>query len=126
MNDCIFCNHLANPTEIVLANKFCVFLQREEPVLIGAGLIIPRIHRETVFDLTPEEWNATRDMIHTVKKLLDETYQPDGYTMGWNCGEAGGQHVFHAHLHIIPRHKDEPHAGKGLRHWLKQEENKRR
>lgn len=126
MNDCIFCNHLAARTEIILENALCVFLQREETVLIGAGLIIPRAHHETIFDLTLEEWNATREMIHQAKNLLDKTYQPDGYTLGWNCGEAGGQHVFHAHLHVIPRYKDEPFAGKGLRHWLKQEENIRK
>ena len=45
--------------------------------------------------------------------------------MGWNCGEAGGQDVFHAHLHIIPRHSDEPYAGRGIRNWIKREENKR-
>ena len=126
MNDCIFCNHLEKETEIVLENALCVFLQREETVLIGAGLIIPRAHHETIFDLTPEEWNATREMIHQTKKLLDQTYQPDGYTLGWNCGEVGGQHVFHAHLHMIPRYKDEPFAGKGLRYWLKQDANKRK
>lgn len=125
MNNCPFCNHLANGTEIVLENDLCVFLQREEPVLVGSGLIIPRAHHETVFELTHDEWLATRDIIHRAKTLLDNVYQPDGYTMGWNCGEAGGQHVFHAHLHIIPRHKDEPYAGKGLRYWLKQETNKR-
>jgi histidine triad (HIT) family protein len=27
--------------------------------------------------------------------------------------------MFHAHLHVIPRHKDEPLAGRGIRYWLK-------
>jgi len=36
-----------------------------------------------------------------------------------------GQTVSHVHLHIIPRFKDEPFAGKGIRHWLKKSENKR-
>jgi len=31
----------------------------------------------------------------------------------------------HAHLHIIPRYKDEPFSGKGIRHWLKSDENMR-
>ncbi len=83
-------------------------MQHEESILIGSGLIVPRVHRETVFDLTLTEWNALHDMIHQAKTLLDQTYQPDGYNLGWNCGAVGGQHVFHAHLHIIPRYKDEP------------------
>lgn len=126
MNDCPFCDEQLDRTEITLENNLCVFLQREGTVLIGSGLIIPRAHRETVFDLTHAEWNAIYEMIHETKSLLDRTYQPDGYNLGWNCGVAGGQHVFHAHLHIIPRHKDEPLAGKGIRYWLSQEENKRK
>ncbi len=126
MNDCPFCDDQLDRTEITLENDLCIFLQREGTVLIGSGLIIPREHRETVFDLTLAEWNAIYEMIHRTKSLLDRTYQPDGYNLGWNCGAAGGQHVFHAHLHIIPRHKDEPLAGKGIRYWLSQEENKRK
>ena len=33
--------------------------------------------------------------------------------------------MFHAHLHVIPRFAAEPHAGKGIRYWLKQESNRR-
>ena len=124
MNNCRFCDRLADQTETILENDLCVFLQKEESVLIDSGLIIPRAHRETVFDLTPSEWSALYDMIHQAKTLLDQTYQPDGYNLGWNCGATGGQHVFHAHLHIIPRYKDEPYAGKGIRYWLSQDENK--
>ena len=124
MENCRFCDRLAEQTETILENDQCVFLQKEESVLIGSGLIIPRAHRETVFDLTHEEWSALYDIIQQAKTLLDQTYQPDGYNLGWNCGATGGQHVFHAHLHIIPRYKDEPFAGKGIRYWLSQDENK--
>ena len=126
MNDCPFCDHMIKRTEIVIENDLCVFLQREESVLIGSGMIIPRAHRETVFDLTSAEWHAIYEMLHQVKILLDQTYQPNGYNLGWNCGAVGGQHVFHAHMHIIPRYKDEPLAGKGIRYWLSQEHNKRK
>ncbi len=126
MNDCRFCDRVADRTENVIENDLCVFLQHEESVLIGSGLIIPRAHRETVFDLILAEWNALHDLIHQAKILLDQTYQPDGYNLGWNCGAVGGQHVFHAHLHIIPRYNDEPLAGKCIRFWLSQEEIKRK
>ena len=56
---------------------------------------------------------------------IDRALVPTGYNVGWNCGSEAGQEVFHAHLHVIPRFADEPLAGKGIRHWLKQEENRR-
>jgi diadenosine tetraphosphate (Ap4A) HIT family hydrolase len=125
MNNCPFCEPFLKRSEVVIEHDHCLFLQREENVLIGSGLVIPKMHRETVFDLTQEEWTATYEMVNQVKTLLDQEFQPDGYNLGWNCGIVGGQEVFHAHLHIIPRFKDEPYAGRGIRYWLKQESNKR-
>lgn len=124
---CPFCNPGMDPEQkVVLANEYCYFLQKPQPVLVGSGLIVPKQHRETVFDLTREEWDATYSLLQEAKALLDKEYHPDGYNIGWNCGRVGGQEVFHAHLHVIPRFADEPLAGKGIRYWIKQPENKGR
>jgi diadenosine tetraphosphate (Ap4A) HIT family hydrolase len=124
--ECPFCSQNLEPEQIVLTNEHCIFIQRPEPVLTGSGLIIPKKHRGTVFDLTPEEIRATFELLQDVKNLLEQHYNPDGYNIGWNSGEAAGQEIFHAHLHVIPRYADEPYAGKGIRHWLKKEANRRR
>jgi diadenosine tetraphosphate (Ap4A) HIT family hydrolase len=123
---CPFCypQKLEN-TRIVLENAHCLFLQAPQEVLIGSGIIIPRAHRETVFDLTEAEWAGTFDLLKQAKALLDAEYAPGGYNVGWNNGSVAGQEVFHVHLHVIPRYADEPLAGKGIRYWLKQPENKR-
>ncbi len=110
---------------VVLENKHCVFVQMPQAVLAGSGLIVPRAPRETPFDLTPEEWTATYTLLQEVKAYLDRTLEPDGYNVGWNVGRVGGQSIPHAHLHVIPRFRDEPLAGKGIRYFLKQPENKR-
>jgi diadenosine tetraphosphate (Ap4A) HIT family hydrolase len=94
-------------------------------VLTGSGLVIPKAHRETVFDLTEAEWSATFALLLRVKDRLDRLHAPQGYNVGWNAGSVGGQEVFHAHLHVIPRFADEPYAGRGIRYWLKQEANRR-
>jgi len=110
---------------VVLANEHALFLAGAEPVLVGSGIIVPRVHRATVFDLTREEWMATYDLLQQAKVLLISELRPDGFNVGWNCGEVGGQVIHHAHLHVIPRFADEPYAGKGIRHWLKNEANRR-
>jgi diadenosine tetraphosphate (Ap4A) HIT family hydrolase len=122
---CPFCPQNLRTNEIVLENDACYFLQGPQPVLAGSGLIIPKAHRETVFDLTEAEWSATFALLLEVKELLDRVCAPQGYNVGWNAGATGGQEVFHAHLHVIPRYADEPYAGKGIRYWLKQEANRR-
>ena len=131
MNQCPLCHVHLEPTQtVVLSNEHCLFLQleqaREKGVqLEGAGIIIPKIHRETAFDLTPEEWHATYSLLQEAKKYIDTHFQPQGYNLGWNCGEKAGQHIPHAHFHILPRYDDEPLVGKGIRFLFKGDENKR-
>lgn len=126
MKNCLFCS-IENDLEqkIVLSNTYCIFLQKPQEVLIGSGVIVPKEHRETVFDLSKIEWNATFELLQEVKMYLDSKYKPQGYNIGWNVGTVGGQEIFHAHLHVIPRYENEPMAGKGIRYWLKNPENKR-
>ena len=120
---CPFCT--IEPEEILLTGEHCLFMATGDPVLIGSGMIVPRAHRETVFDLTPDEWSETFGLLVEARALLDRLYEPDGYNVGWNCGAMGGQEVFHAHLHVIPRFRDEPLAGRGIRYALKQPANRR-
>ncbi|TFJ92448.1 HIT family protein [Lentibacillus salicampi] len=130
--DCVFCYpEMESEQEIVLSNDYCMFLQLKQArvkggQLAGAGLIVPKAHQETVFDLTPEEWRATYTILQDVKQYIDETFHPDGYNVGWNCGEVGGQHIHHAHLHVLPRYEDEPLAGKGIRYMFKGMGNRRK
>lgn len=111
--------------QVVLENTHCVFVRTPQPVLEGSGLIVTRTPRETVFDLTPEEWAATYELLQEVKVYLEKTLRPDGYNVGWNVGPVGGQSIPHVHLHVIPRFKDEPLSGRGIRYHLKQPGNKR-
>jgi diadenosine tetraphosphate (Ap4A) HIT family hydrolase len=110
---------------VVLENELCFFLQDNAEVLPGSGMIIPKAHRPTVFDLTKDDFIATHDLLQSVKAYLDKTLEPDGYSVGWNVLPVGGQHIPQAHLHVIPRFADEPYAGRGIRYWLKQAENRR-
>ena len=91
--------------------------------LIGSYVIIPKSQVGSPFELSDKEWADTKLLLKELKNYLDETYHPDGYNIGWNVGEVAGQHVAHAHLHVIPRFADEPLAGKGLRHFFKQDNN---
>jgi diadenosine tetraphosphate (Ap4A) HIT family hydrolase len=104
-----------------LENAHCFYLEHDSEL---GGMIIPKTPRETVFDLLPEEWAATQELLQRAKALLEVEYSPDGYTVGWNVLPVGGQSVPVAHMHIVPRFAAEAYAGRGLRWWLKQQENK--
>ena len=124
MNDCPFCQ-LELDKEAILVSKYNICIEHPDKILQGSVMIIPKIHRETVFDLFEEEFLDTYRLLNVIKKRIDEKLNPDGYNVGWNCYPVGGQTVPHVHLHIIPRFKDEPLAFKGIRHHLKQKNNMR-
>ena len=123
---CPFCNFKSNKRGTLLyENDLCYCVELHDSILVGSRMIMPKAHKVTPFDLSPEEWAATKELLDRAKREMDEEYSPDGYSVGWNCGEAAGQTVFHAHLHIVPRYADEPYAGRGIRSWIKREDNKR-
>lgn len=127
MDSCIFCDYKNDEIGTILfESSHCYCIEIVDEILTGRCIIIPKEHRETVFDLTPDEWLETQNLMNNAKAYIDEKYHPSGYNLGWNSGRTAGQDVFHAHLHIIPRHSDEPLAGKGICYWIKQKENKRK
>jgi diadenosine tetraphosphate (Ap4A) HIT family hydrolase len=123
---CPFCPNPDLDATTVFADDLVVFVQdpRYQGALKHSGVIVPRRHAETVFDLSEAEALATFRMLARAKAWLDQEVAPDGYTVGWNCGTVGGQEVLHAHLHVLPRFRQEPFAGKGLRAWLKSDANR--
>lgn len=136
LSGCSFCDldGFRQNSILVRENDLCLFASGGEgkgegeaqDVLLGSGIIVPKAHRETVFDLSADEFMATRTLLLEVRPLLDSHYRPDGYTVGWNCFAASGQSVPHAHLHVLLRYSDEPHAGKGIRRFLRQPDNRRK
>lgn len=124
--DCPFCPPYEAGQKIRFKNELAVFLQNErhQGALKHSGVIVPLAHKETVFDLSEGEITATFRLLAVVKTWLDANFAPDGYSLGWNCGATAGQEIFHAHLHVMPRFRQEPLAGKGIRAFLKLDTNR--
>ncbi|MGB1749727.1 MAG: HIT family protein [Dehalococcoidia bacterium] len=121
---CPFCLDQSSD-QVVHWGRHNFIMRTNDPVLVGSLMILPIEHRETVFDLTPEEWDEAQELLARAKELIDAEVSPDGYSVGWNVGGVGGQTIPHVHLHVIPRHVDEPLAGKGIRVHIKQPTNRR-
>jgi len=54
--------------------------------------------------MTTEEQSSVLDLLNEVQRLIQREHSPDGYNIGVNIGEAGGQSRMHVHLHLIPRY----------------------
>jgi diadenosine tetraphosphate (Ap4A) HIT family hydrolase len=99
---CPFCNPLAE--DIIARNELCYARWDIFPVSKGHLLIIPFRHVADFFSMTVEEKQAMVGLIDECKGVIEENFQPAGYNIGINVGEAAGQTVMHCHCHIIPRY----------------------
>jgi diadenosine tetraphosphate (Ap4A) HIT family hydrolase len=116
MENCIFCNieQTVDKDRIVYQDSSWIAIYDNYPVSKGHVLLIPKRHCETYFDLNYIELVSLGVTIGVIKFILNNKFNPDGYNIGVNCGEAAGQTVKHCHIHIIPRYKgdmEDPRGG---------------
>lgn len=109
---CLFCT----PRGITRQNALAYATRDTYPVSPGHTLIIPLRHCPDFFELTGAEMTACFDLLIAEQKQLAADLSPDGYNVGVNVGSAGGQSVWHVHIHLIPRYAgDHPNPQGGIR-----------
>lgn len=89
------------------------------PVTEGHALIVSKREIPTWFDAGEDEQRAIMSLLGKMKAYLNEKFNPDGFNVGINNGEAAGQTVPHLHVHLIPRYEgdmDDPRGG--VRHVI--------
>lgn len=101
-HNCPFCKGKIDP---LIVGEHCVSILDQFPVTEGHCLVIPKRHVSSIDDLTDRELKDLYVVIQQTKHMLCEVYQPDGFNIGINEGEAAGQTVEHLHIHIIPRYE---------------------
>lgn len=109
VDNCIFCK-LANgeiPTATLYEDEDFRVILDANPASKGHALIIPKEHYANLYEL--DDTLAGKAMILAKKMItkLTEVLGCDGYNLVQNNGECAGQTVFHFHLHMIPRYKDD-------------------
>lgn len=70
----------------------------------GHTLIIPKAPARTLFDVTPEDFAAVAVTAQKIAKAASIAFAADGITISQFNEKAGGQEVFHLHVHVMPRH----------------------
>jgi len=109
--DCIFCN--MDKSRIIMENELAYAIYDMFPVSNGHILIIPKQHFKDYFDIDNQAKNELWILVDKCKKIIEKKYNPDGYNIGINCGEAAGQTVMHLHIHLIPRYKGDTENPRG-------------
>lgn len=106
MSECIFCKIIDGsiPSAKIYEDEYVYAFMDIMPLTKGHTLIIPKNHKENVYDLSEEEASNLFKVVPKIASALKESFGPVGMNLLNNNGAPAGQSVFHFHLHFIPRY----------------------
>jgi histidine triad (HIT) family protein len=109
MPDCQFCDIAAGeaPATRLYEDEVAVAFLDIAPVAGGHTLVVPKDHYETLTDMPPGAAGDLFERVRLVAEAVEAAVAPDGLNLVQANGEAAGQEVFHAHVHLIPRYEND-------------------
>jgi ATP adenylyltransferase len=103
---CIFCAAARNDADglTVARSDHAFALLNRYPYTSGHTMVAPYAHLGDLSELDNEALVAVMRLAQRVVRALRQVYQPHGFNVGFNLGEAAGAGIAeHLHLHIVPR-----------------------
>ena len=69
----------------------------------GHTLVIPKAPARTILDIAPDDLASVIKATQTIARAAMTVFAADGLTVQQFNEPAGGQVVFHLHVHVMPR-----------------------
>ena len=69
----------------------------------GHTLVIPKAPARNILDISPEDFAHVARAAHRIARAAMTAFDADGITVQQFNEPAGGQVVFHLHMHVMPR-----------------------
>ncbi|MFC0581562.1 HIT family protein [Micrococcoides hystricis] len=73
----------------------------------GHVMIVPTQHHETLYTLPADVQTAIMSLAQELAFAIKLAWSPEGVSTRQHNEPAGNQHVWHYHLHIFPRYRDD-------------------
>jgi histidine triad (HIT) family protein len=108
-NGCIFCDivHRRSPAEVLYENAQAIAVLDIRPIHYGHSLVIPKIHCRDFLGIPREHYHGLMEATQEVAAATVRAFSLEGFNVFSNNGRVAGQSVFHFHLHITPRYRDD-------------------
>jgi histidine triad (HIT) family protein len=103
------------PNHTVFEDEHTLAFMDVMPQGPGHCLVIPKAAARTILDISDESLAAVMRTVKRVAAAAKAAFAADGLTLFQFNEPAGGQTVFHFHMHVIPRFGGVPlggHTGK--------------
>jgi len=103
MTDCLFCKIVAGdiPTDTIYEDEQILVFKDINPRAAVHLLVIPKIHIDSLDDLTDEHQMLIGHIMLQLPHLARDQGLPDGFRTIINTGPGGGQEVGHLHVHLL-------------------------
>ncbi|MFE2106557.1 HIT family protein [Kitasatospora sp. NPDC059463] len=123
MHPCPFCSIAVGcgPARMIFEDDHTVAFFPLVPATLGHTLVVPRIHAPDLWAMSPTEAEQLLATALRIGAALRDHLVPDGMNVIHSAGSAASQTVFHAHVHLVPRWRDDaigplwPGEGAGVR-----------
>ncbi len=100
---CIFCQ-IANKemfSELLYEDDELIAFRDIHPQAPGHFLVLPKKHISLLTDADNEDFTLIGKMARVATELARSEGIADGFRTIVNCGERGGQTVWHVHMHVM-------------------------
>ena len=106
---CIFCMIKDGqiPSAKVYENEYVMAFLDLSQANMGHTLVIPKAHADTLLALDDKNYCEVMKAVKKLANVILKATNADGINIINNSYEAAGQTVMHAHVHIIPRFKND-------------------
>jgi ATP adenylyltransferase len=105
----VFCEIQADPSKdednlIVYRGVYNYVVLNRYPYISGHLLLVPYAHIAELDAAGKDITDELMDLTKRAQTILREVYQPAGFNMGMNLGQAAGAGIVdHFHIHFLPR-----------------------
>lgn len=105
---CVFCTVMAQADGlenlVVHRDKHSFVILNRYPYTSGHLMVVPFLHRASLDQLDLTTRTELMEQTNRAVQILQSIYQPQGFNIGINIGEAAGAGIEnHIHIHIVPR-----------------------
>lgn len=105
---CVFCNALKKPDNdqnlVVLRRTHSFLILNKYPYTSGHIMVAPLAHQASLELLDAPARSEMMELVSQALVVLRSIYNPHGFNVGINIGEAAGAGVpGHVHIHVVPR-----------------------
>jgi len=106
---CIFCEIVSGtiPASTVYEDDVFIAFLDITPVNHGHVLIVPKVHSRNIFDADDTVLSGLFPIAKKIASAVVAAIGAEGVNIHMNNEPPAGQAVFHSHIHVIPRFRED-------------------